>query len=813
MDEIRCPMCGKFNPPELDNCQYCQARLRPLIASQPPEEGESQEFEGLSLSSSEEESLPEWLKDLRSQDDQLPDQEEIASEEELPDEGIGEADWLGRLQDRGEEDIELPGEPATDQENEQIPGWLAETEITDVEQVPDWLLEADLEAGSLESSPTDEGELPEADSLESSPTDEGELSEAGSLELSPTDEGELPEAEDGFEEETPEEAAEPGAEEALLGEIPAWLKDLKEDQAESEPPIKEEFDEQAEEPMLEEAELPEWLVDLQGDAAIEEEETEEFPDWLVRGKQETPPEAEETELADWLAPIGAQEAEEDARPEGALEWIGAFESEEVEEPDDSLLEAKNAEVGQEEPPEWMAELEKEFAAGSSTSEVDEESEPPSVIEAEEAEKIIPEAPAFITEEGEDFLESMPEWAEEVPSEQELEGEAEASGLVEAELPSWLESMRPVESVAPDVVQEEEEPVDKVETRGPLAGLSGILKAESDFSRVRKPPVYSIKLHVTESQEARVALLREMLEAEDKQKPLPARPIITPQYLFRLVIALALIVPIAWAVISGGMLTPIPDPSNVPAGVMDVRTLIDNQLSSNAPVLVAFDYEAGFSSELDLPSGAVLSHMMNKGAFLTLVSTSPSGPILAERMIDNLNQSSTRQGNLFTSYANLGYVPGGTTGLISLAQSPQKTVPYTLDNVVIWDSAPLDRIVSVADFSMVLVITENPETARAWIEQVQPSLEPMGTPLIMVVSAQAGPLVLPYYQGSSKQVQGLLVGFPDGVAYNSLTGQGDLDLGSWDAFSLSMLITEIILVVGAVVGAGMRLFTSYKKEED
>ena len=35
MAEIRCPMCGKPNPENLDICQYCQARLKPLIASTP----------------------------------------------------------------------------------------------------------------------------------------------------------------------------------------------------------------------------------------------------------------------------------------------------------------------------------------------------------------------------------------------------------------------------------------------------------------------------------------------------------------------------------------------------------------------------------------------------------------------------------------------------------------------------------------------------------------------------------------------------------------------------------------------------------
>jgi hypothetical protein len=35
MADVRCPMCGKPNPPETVICKFCQARLEPLIAPSP----------------------------------------------------------------------------------------------------------------------------------------------------------------------------------------------------------------------------------------------------------------------------------------------------------------------------------------------------------------------------------------------------------------------------------------------------------------------------------------------------------------------------------------------------------------------------------------------------------------------------------------------------------------------------------------------------------------------------------------------------------------------------------------------------------
>ena len=39
MADTRCPMCGKVNPPDLDVCQYCGARLKPVV---PPSSDDAQ---------------------------------------------------------------------------------------------------------------------------------------------------------------------------------------------------------------------------------------------------------------------------------------------------------------------------------------------------------------------------------------------------------------------------------------------------------------------------------------------------------------------------------------------------------------------------------------------------------------------------------------------------------------------------------------------------------------------------------------------------------------------------------------------------
>lgn len=137
-EEVRCPMCGKPNPAELEECQFCQARLRPLIVSPPPDEFEPVEPPESPLPEETPEieaELPDWLSKLRPGEPETDAQgaaESMADEpgseqaEEVSFEaGEPDDDWLARLQmDAGSKDQPVLDEERTS-EVEDIPEWLA----------------------------------------------------------------------------------------------------------------------------------------------------------------------------------------------------------------------------------------------------------------------------------------------------------------------------------------------------------------------------------------------------------------------------------------------------------------------------------------------------------------------------------------------------------------------------------------------------------------------------------------------------------------------------------------------------------------
>jgi hypothetical protein len=376
----------------------------------------------------------------------------------------------------------------------------------------------------------------------------------------------------------------------------------------------------------------------------------------------------------------------------------------------------------------------------------------------------------------------------------------------AELPSWLEAMRPVEAAAPPASVDAQA---KMEKAGPLAGLRGALSAEPGAVAIQKPKAFSVKLQITENQQAHMALMEELLKTEGVAKPVVTRPIVSAQFVMRILVALILLLTVLAPLWMNKNLTPLPEPALAPQEVLDASRVITG-LAPGGLVLLAFDYEPGLSGEMDVSATSVVEQLMSRNEYLTIVSTNVSGPLLAERLLSGI---AAKKGTAYASAVNLGYVPGGATALLSLAANPRKVLPYDLRSVKVWDNGPMASVKTMADFDLVMVFTENADTARSWVEQVQPTLRTNNTPLLMVLSAQAEPMVRPYYETSPKQVAGMISGLAGFAAYDSITGQAGQARTYWDAYGGGMLAAAGLLILGGLMYGSMAVFSPRKRTKD
>jgi hypothetical protein len=363
------------------------------------------------------------------------------------------------------------------------------------------------------------------------------------------------------------------------------------------------------------------------------------------------------------------------------------------------------------------------------------------------------------------------------------------GLAPAELPNWLEAMRPTDADTSGVAA-----LTAAEVAGPLAGLRNLLPAEADIARLQKPPAYAIKLQVTESQQQQADLFSQLIQAEGVARPLPKRAIFTSQHLFRIGIGIILVAVVAWSIFAGNMQLSLP--AHTPETEAVARLV--GGLSTGMPVLLAIDYEPGLSGEMDATTGAVLDDLMLKGAYIAIVSTTPTGPLQAERLVGQVNLNAGHNYTAPQQYTNLGFIPGGISGLASFAETPIQAAPVSIHGGSPWQETALATVQSLENFRLVLVATESPENARAWIEQVQPRLG--NTPLVMIISAQAEPVVRPYYQAIPQQIQGLVTGLAGGAAYENLTGRSGSARAYWTPFSLGVLAALGLVIAGALVNS-------------
>ena len=794
MADITCPVCGEINSADQEFCQYCQSRLQPLTgplkgADAPITPGQ---FPTKKVTADLEPILPQWLRDAR--DKARKNAEEQAEQESKPEPETGASapDLLAGLQSQKAED------------EEETPDWLAnitgskskskktETGSTEVHWVElgkpnEFMQEGEEPSISATQEPTEsagEESLP--------PWLAGtEPAEGGADELTAwLREAESPRAEPPAQEPSPRTESDSGSSDAFprsSEELPDWLKNLQEEK-----PVSSEVP-QMESPLPEEKSDSDWLKEIQNQQAesgLESAEKEEpfsteLPAWLK--DQAAPSDSSLGGVPDWLqAPSSpafiSEVPEQKAEQENIPDWLKAAA------PESSVFSEEPAAPIPSETPDWLASLQKDAEAQAFEPEKPEEGEPPPAFVEDalsdlNAEALFTEMPDWLSNAGTAEPPSTPSGVPSSPPAPSSEA------LTPGELPSWVQAMRPIET------SQAEAPLSTsgdqtLETRGPLAGLQGVLPAIPGIGPSSKPKAYSIKLQATEEQQAHSALLEQVLAAETAPEPITSFSPLATQRGLRWLLAFLLLV------IVSGVLFLRTHVFSLPVGETDeIRNarLITENIPQNTPVLVVVDYEPALTGEMEAIAAPLLDHLIIlRHPVLVFISTSPTGGLLAERLLSGPLQDRGYQRG--TQYLNLGFLPGGLTGVRSFAQDPVAAAPLNIDRAPAWIGTPLESLTSFSQFSAMIMITDNAESARTWIEQTNSSRGAM--PVLVASSAQAAPMIEPYY--NSGQVSGVVSGLYGGAIFEqNNSGWPGFARTYWDTFSLGMILAIVLIIAGGL----------------
>ena len=399
-----------------------------------------------------------------------------------------------------------------------------------------------------------------------------------------------------------------------------------------------------------------------------------------------------------------------------------------------------------------------------------------------------------------FSVDMPDWLsqsapEETPQPtQDIGIHAEGGeALSPVDLPSWVQAMRPVEAVIAETAALDDQPA---EQSGPLKGFKGVLPA-IPIGSARRPQPIPLKLQATEEQQSSAAIMEQILASEMSPRAVISSPTFASQRALRQVIAFILLVVLGAVVFLRTQIMPISPvlPAEVDAVARTMEIVPDN-----SSVLVVVDYEPALAGELEAASGPVLNHLgLLRHPRLSFISTSSNGAGLVDRLIRNTSLNNPA-GLAYTegqNYFNLGYLPGGESGIMTFLQSPQSVSSFADPS-------------GFSQYSAVILLTDHSDSARSWIEQLQtlkqadPSI--VNQPLLVVSSAQAGPMLQPYV--SSRQVNGMVNGLADAARYETKSNvPPGITRSYWDAFGIGVILAIALIVLGSLWSLFARLRAS------
>ena len=386
-----------------------------------------------------------------------------------------------------------------------------------------------------------------------------------------------------------------------------------------------------------------------------------------------------------------------------------------------------------------------------------------------------------------FSMDMPDWltkpqpeAGDVPSKN---AEAQVRDeLAPVELPSWVQAMRPVESVLNEAgPSTESQPTEK---EGPLAGLRGVIPS-APIGSSRRPKAVSLKLQASDEQQAGAALFDLILNGETTSRALPSTSSITSQNWLRWTIAGILVIVLSAVLVMRSRFMPVS--TDLPPDVSTAASAID-AIPNNSTILVVLDYDPSLAGEMEAVGAPVLNQIIHDHQTrLALLATSPESVGLVERLLSSA-LITAKDGFNYTQgdqYFNLGYLPGGSAGIQGFVTQPQQVIP-TITTIQDFRGFP--------DFSAVILLTDHAESGRAWLEQLD--VAGQTNPVILVTSAQAGPLLQPYV--ASKQAAGMVNGLADAVRYEELKNiPPKMAHTYWDAFGIGILLAILLIFFGSV----------------
>ena len=149
------------------------------------------------------------------------------------------------------------------------------------------------------------------------------------------------------------------------------------------------------------------------------------------------------------------------------------------------------------------------------------------------------------------------------------------------------------------------------------------------------------------------------------------------------------------------------------------------------------------------------------------------------------------------------------GIRAFAENPSVTAPYALaKSLILFDPtlSPAWELHPLSQLAAVIIITDNADSVRAWVEQTTSVRG--ATPFLVISSAQSAPMIEPYYD--SRQINGLVSGLYGGALIEKIAESGPVENRSdtartyWDAYNIGLLLAAALILGGGLLNLALGL---------
>jgi len=357
---------------------------------------------------------------------------------------------------------------------------------------------------------------------------------------------------------------------------------------------------------------------------------------------------------------------------------------------------------------------------------------------------------------------------------------------------WLVSLED-QGKKPKPILDEEEEVRGKHTQDTLS--TRISSVEDDPQVTRQINKIELRfeppeLSVSREEQAQADQLTAAIVDERASRPVSKPESRSFRRLVRLILGLLLIAGLSLSLFTGGR-------AALPQGLLQPHNEALMQwmktLPTDASLLIIFDYAPGYAGELSLIARPILKQVVQENTAVFIMSSAVSGNLLAERLLGQLAAEAI--------VTDLGYFPVSAYGAYGMA-SRTHSGDSTLSLPEIGKKYPL------RDVDGILLLSDSYEGARMWIEQLS-ALMPE-TPLNLLAAAQAGSMVLPYWE--SGQVTGLIAGISEAAGMERMLSDGEVVSSRWCAYQTGVLMLMALLVVGLIFNFDSKATESLRGEQ-